>query len=174
MSVWRDMAHDGGYRGDEAEQVARELEERARGEATSTGVEPSVCAAGSCPFCGDRFRKPSDVVRHHCAPMQEAADKTKEINDLRAENARLRALYENVTGNRERFGWTINHLLECEAALTLSAEHHHAAGVAEGRAAAAKWLREQRHDDKRRTLEWSHAADAIEAAFPTTGGQTDA
>jgi hypothetical protein len=37
--------------------------------------------------------------------------------ELRAENDRLRELYENVVGNRERFGWTINHLLECEEAL---------------------------------------------------------
>jgi hypothetical protein len=37
--------------------------------------------------------------------------------ELRAENDRLRELYENVVGNRERFGWTINQLLECEEAL---------------------------------------------------------
>lgn len=30
MSVWRDMAKDAGYRGDEAEQVARMLEEEER------------------------------------------------------------------------------------------------------------------------------------------------
>jgi hypothetical protein len=37
--------------------------------------------------------------------------------ELRAENDRLRDLYENAVGNRERFGWTINHLLEAEEAL---------------------------------------------------------
>jgi hypothetical protein len=37
--------------------------------------------------------------------------------ELRAENDRLRELYENAVGNRERFGWTINHLLEAEEAL---------------------------------------------------------
>lgn len=40
-----------------------------------------------------------------------------ERDALRTENERLRELYENVVGNRERFGWTINHLLECEEAL---------------------------------------------------------
>jgi hypothetical protein len=39
------------------------------------------------------------------------------VEALEAENKRLRALYENVTVNRERFGFTINHLLECEEAL---------------------------------------------------------
>jgi hypothetical protein len=37
--------------------------------------------------------------------------------ELRAENDRLRELYENAVGNRKRFGWTINHLLEAEEAL---------------------------------------------------------
>lgn len=40
-----------------------------------------------------------------------------EREELRAENKRLRELYENVVGNRERFGWTIDHLLECDEAL---------------------------------------------------------
>ena len=44
-------------------------------------------------------------------PLMDYAD------HLEAENKRLRELYENVTGNRERFGWTINHLLECEETL---------------------------------------------------------
>jgi hypothetical protein len=39
------------------------------------------------------------------------------VRRLRDENQRLRDLYENVVGNRERFGWTINHLLECDASL---------------------------------------------------------
>lgn len=38
-------------------------------------------------------------------------------SSLEAENARLRALYENAVGNRERFGWTINHLLEADEAV---------------------------------------------------------
>jgi hypothetical protein len=44
------------------------------------------------------------------------------LRHCQAENARLRELYENVTGNRERFGWTINHLLECEEALRVAEE----------------------------------------------------
>jgi hypothetical protein len=41
---------------------------------------------------------------------------------LREENARLRELYENAVQNRDRFGWTINHLLECEEALRTAQE----------------------------------------------------
>lgn len=41
----------------------------------------------------------------------------RERDEAREEAKRLRALYENAVGNRERFGWTINHLLECEDAL---------------------------------------------------------
>jgi hypothetical protein len=41
----------------------------------------------------------------------------EEIDRLKAENARLRELYENATGCREKFGWTINHLLEGDEAL---------------------------------------------------------
>jgi hypothetical protein len=40
-----------------------------------------------------------------------------EISALEAEVDLLRGLYENAVGNRERFGWTINHLRECEEAL---------------------------------------------------------
>lgn len=39
------------------------------------------------------------------------------LGDIICERDRLKALYENAVGNRERFGWTINHLLECEEAL---------------------------------------------------------
>lgn len=42
-----------------------------------------------------------------------------EWSALEAENERLRELYENVVSNRSRFGWTINHLLECEEALRM-------------------------------------------------------
>lgn len=52
-----------------------------------------------------------------------------------AENKRLRELYENAVGNRKRFGWTINHLLECEESLRV-AEEHHAEAVEE----IAAWL----------------------------------
>lgn len=40
-----------------------------------------VCAAGSCEFCGCTFRRPSDVLRHKCAAMQQALD------DFKAERA---------------------------------------------------------------------------------------
>ncbi len=32
----------------------------------------SVCSAGECPWCGCHFRKPSAVLYHCCAAMQEA------------------------------------------------------------------------------------------------------
>lgn len=41
----------------------------------------------------------------------------RERDEARKENTRLRELYENVVGNRKRFGWTIDHLLECDEAL---------------------------------------------------------
>ena len=38
--------------------------------------EPSgVCSAGVCPSCGCHFRRPSDVMHHHCAAQQEAQDR---------------------------------------------------------------------------------------------------
>lgn len=55
------------------------------------------------------------LMRQH-----ELADLRAERDAALAENARLRELYENAVGNRERFGWTINHLLECEEALRVS------------------------------------------------------
>lgn len=52
MSVWRDMAHDAGYRGDEAERVARMIEEqeRERVEAKSRCCQgmDDVCVASGC------------------------------------------------------------------------------------------------------------------------------
>jgi len=33
-----------------------------------------ICSPGSCHWCGCTFRKPSDVMYHRCAAMQEAAD----------------------------------------------------------------------------------------------------
>lgn len=39
MSVFKDMAHDAGYRGDEAEQVARKLEECEREQAELAAME---------------------------------------------------------------------------------------------------------------------------------------
>ena len=45
-----------------------------------------------------------------------------DIEHWQAENARLRELYENAVGNRERFGWTINHLLECDETLRVTNE----------------------------------------------------
>jgi hypothetical protein len=50
----------------------------------------------------------------HRRMWREAMDR---VEALEAENTRLRLLYENAIGNRERFGWTIDHLLECEEAL---------------------------------------------------------
>lgn len=34
----------------------------------------SICAAGFCAYCGCEFRRPTDVVYHRCAAMQEAED----------------------------------------------------------------------------------------------------
>lgn len=31
-----------------------------------------ISAAGICRWCGCTFRRPSDIMRHHCAGMQEA------------------------------------------------------------------------------------------------------
>lgn len=50
MSVWDDMARDAGYRGDEARQVARRIEEEER--------ERSV---RRCPGCGE----PEDEGDHY-------------------------------------------------------------------------------------------------------------
>jgi hypothetical protein len=33
-----------------------------------------ICAAGSCQWCGCTFRRPSDVMYHRCAAMQEGAE----------------------------------------------------------------------------------------------------
>lgn len=52
------------------------------------------------------------------------ADSNVHQSTLEAENKRLRELYENAVGNRERFGWTINHLLECEEALRTVEENN--------------------------------------------------
>lgn len=76
MSLFRDMAHDAGYRGDEAEQVARTLEEQERTkawerdhEADDGYVECERCGRavpvddlddnGRCDCCADAIRGPS-------------------------------------------------------------------------------------------------------------------
>lgn len=77
---------------------------------------------------------PEELMRQHAlAALRDERDAALE------ENKRLRELYENVTANRERFGWTINHLLECQEALR-TVEQHEAEVRAEERAAT---LREQ-------------------------------
>lgn len=64
MSVFRDMARDGGYRGDEAEQVASMLEEQER-ERWESGQEP--CGRPPCDSCGDPSRVFSpDHNAHFC------------------------------------------------------------------------------------------------------------
>ena len=59
-----------------------------------------------------------ELMRQHAlAALRDERDTALE------ENKRLRALYENVTRNQEQFGWTINHLLECEEALRVVEAH---------------------------------------------------
>lgn len=62
VSVYRDMAHDGGYRGDDAEQVARMLEEQHRKECEEPVFDlcPGGCGrttddpyGGPCSICWD-------------------------------------------------------------------------------------------------------------------------
>lgn len=48
--------------------------------------------------------------------MHELAALRDERDALKAENERLRDLYENAVINKGRFGFTINHLLECDEA----------------------------------------------------------
>jgi hypothetical protein len=55
---------------------------------------------------------PEELIRMH-----ELAALRDERDAALAENKRLRELYENAIGNRERFGWTINHLLEADEAV---------------------------------------------------------
>jgi hypothetical protein len=45
------------------------------------GTGQSVSAAGTCVFCGCTFRKPSDVMYHRCAAMQEAKDAGQSYSD---------------------------------------------------------------------------------------------
>jgi hypothetical protein len=77
------------------------------------GVGGSEC---SCA-CRTKTRTPTLPVAT-VARMEASVE--AEIARLKAENERLRELYENVVGNRERFGWTINHLLECDEALRVA------------------------------------------------------
>lgn len=67
MSVYRDMAHDGGYRGDEADQVARMLEEKHR------EVEAPAC--DSCGGDGPLAFSPRHSA-HFCQScyMREVTD----------------------------------------------------------------------------------------------------
>ncbi len=88
---------------------------------------------------------------------------------LKAENDRLRALYENAVGNRERFGWTINHLLECEDALAFhQAENEKLRAERDGLlqvidAAHARWVQDGLGDVSGYVVEVTHAAMAIRA-----------
>lgn len=66
---------------------------------------------------GDVARAIDGIYEVPGSRLKELHAAEVERDDLRAENQRLRDLYENAIGNRERFGWTINHLLECEDAL---------------------------------------------------------
>lgn len=60
------------------------------------------------------------------ALVEEAREGVRDEHErherIKRENERLRDLYENLADNRERFGWTINHLLECEEALRAAQE----------------------------------------------------
>lgn len=68
----------------------------------------------------DAWQEAKDAMRNvemWAVEPDAPAPESQEADRLRDENTRLRDLYENVVGNRERFGFTINHLLECEEAL---------------------------------------------------------
>jgi hypothetical protein len=102
-----------------------------------------------------------------CSRCGYGGDHTKTANcscachKLRAENDRLRDLYENAVTNRKNFGWTINHLLECEEALRM----------AEGEATAIRELAQRAvpfvqavlnmADDRTPSLAWMADAAAL-------------
>jgi hypothetical protein len=74
VSVYRDMAHDGGYRGDEAEQVARMLEEQHREECERPDEWCDSCCGGGpvqyspdhdAHFCEGCFERESDSAPLH-------------------------------------------------------------------------------------------------------------
>lgn len=58
------------------------------------------------------------AARDHCkAQTAEAHElRQRQVGDLKRENERLRELYDNLRGFKEK-GWTIDHLMECEEAL---------------------------------------------------------
>lgn len=60
MSVYKDMAHDAGYRGEEAEQVARAIEEdhmrQAMQQQEPEPCQRCGCAALSGALCDDCFQ----------------------------------------------------------------------------------------------------------------------
>jgi hypothetical protein len=111
MSVFDDMARDAGYRGDEAAQVARRLEEDERRQ-SETGCECSamVLDDGRCSGCGrsvlERVSRPgrpgADYEASRRCPSCESAE-------VRAIVARLCALTERVMA--ETHGW--QHASDC-------------------------------------------------------------
>lgn len=76
----------------------------------------ACCATEHVEGCFTGEGDPEAVKGAFIALLREAEAREEE---LRAENKRLRELYENAVINRGRFGWTINHLLECEEALNM-------------------------------------------------------
>ena len=106
---------------------------------------------------------PAELMRQH-----ELAALRDERDVALAENKSLRELYENVTGNRERFGWTINHLLECEDALRAAeerAEEARAEGEAARTAEAIAVLRAAKPGPGRGLNIYNEAADVLAEHF---------
>lgn len=88
-----------------------------KGEAMTMAAPHCTCEPSIFPSLG----KPCPI--HGSKANRQMADaQATAVERLSAENKRLRELYENVVQNREQFGWTINHLLECEDALRMAEE----------------------------------------------------
>lgn len=63
-----------------------------------------ICSAGICEWCGCHFRKPSDVLYHRCAAMQqEALDECGAIHDGARAVCTLPAGHDGDHANRQGY-----------------------------------------------------------------------